>query len=322
MPSTNTQQGERRAEHRAEVNAPAGLLYDLIADAAVAPLVFPTTVHVEHVQRAVGEHRQRPAGEERLRIWAAYGDELRSWTSRRLLRPDVRRVTFQQDVPEPPVASMRGEWRFDPLGDDRTEVTLSHVYRAVDDDPGGIAWIEDLADRVSSGQLAALRGVAALGGLSGEARVSFQDRAQLGCRAEIAYDYLWDEAGWAGRLPHVTEVSPVRTGGDMHLLDLKIEEADGTLRGSRVARVRLPGSRIAFKVLDPARPIAAHTGWWQVASAADGCRVTMRNDVAIRHDLVADALGVDAAPDDVRTYVERTTGALGRALLDWMAEIS
>lgn len=314
---TGDQIGERqlaRAEHRAVLAAPADLLYQLVADATAAPLVFPTTVHVEQVQRG--------AGAERIRIWAAYGDDLRSWTSHRLLRPDLRRVSFQQDVPEPPVAFMRGEWRLEPLGADRTEVVLRHAYRAVDDDPAGLAWIGELADRISTGQLAALGAAAARAGTTGEPRLTVEDSAELSCPARVAYGFVQDLTGWVGPVPGVERVTVRRADGDLQVVDLVGVSPDGTRRESRLARVGIPPLRIAFKDLRPAPGlVAAHAGRWRFEPVTGGCRVTVRHDLAIDYAAVPATLGAAATPADARAHVRQTVRAASAAVLDHLATL-
>jgi aromatase len=267
--------GLRTTHHQADIAAPAEVAYALVAEAASAPLVFPGTVHVEQLERN-GE-------DERLRIWAAYGDELRTWTSHRTLRPAQRSVTFQQDAPQPPVAYMRGEWRLDPAGDDHARATLTHAFRAIDDAPQGIAWIEELAEQVSTGQLGALNRYAALGGPSGPATSTFTSEATLRCDSGTACARVLSAADWAGQLPGVEHVSLRRADGDMRLLDLTVKAADGGLRTTQVALVALPGSRIAFKDMRPPEPIAAHVGIWSFEETAQGSRATVRHDVAVRY---------------------------------------
>ncbi len=311
MEETTLHAGMREAVHQAEIDAPADLLYDLIADATVATMIFPTTVCVEHAERGTDE--------EHLRIWAAFGDELRNWTSHRLLRPGARSVIFQQDSPEPPVAFMRGQWHFDPLGDDTTKVTLSHEYRAVGDSPDGVAWIEKLADRTSRGQLAALGAFAALG-RPADARLSTAESAQLRCGPEAAYAFMRDPAGWPGLLPGLEHVSLCREKGDMQLFDLMVRDDAGSLRKTRLARVcAADGSGITFKDLVPLAPIAAHTGRWRFDKTPGGTRVRVEHHLAVTQALDP---GPARADDGARTRILEAVGAPTTVLLNRMREIS
>jgi aromatase len=276
MERATAERGDHFTVHHAAVSAPASLLYELVVGADAAPMVFGGTVHVERLHQAPGE--------ERLRIWAAYGEQLRTWTTHRRLDPDRLSVTFQQDVPEPPMAFMRGEWRLQRVRDDLTQVSLSHTFRAVDDDPANVTWIEDLTDRVSTGQLTSLGDFAALGA---EARFVVEHSARLRCPVDTAYAFVRNTVGWVGVLPQVETATLRASKGQMQLVDLTIRQ-DGDERSSRVARVCCPGTHIAFKNLTPQPPVVAHVGSWHFESTADGTVVRLEHRVAV-HDATGDA---------------------------------
>jgi aromatase len=255
-----------RSSHQIEVAAPARRLYDLVADAAAGPLVFPGTVHVEWLNRT--------AAEETIRIWAVNGTTARRWTSRRLLDPAGLSVTFQQERPEPPVEFMRGRWQMNPMASARTLVTLSHAYRAIGDEPAALAWIEDFVDRVSHGQLQALGEFAAGGG-----PVAGEETADLDCPVQTAYA-LAEECD-----PAVTRwLLP-----DLQLADLMVTASDGGTRACQLARVCHRDSHIAFKDMLPASPVAAHIGCLRFSRIPGGTRVEARELVVLSRE--------DSAPD-------------------------
>jgi aromatase len=263
--------GLRRSSHQMEVAAPARQLYDLVADAAAGPLVFPGTVHVEWLNRT--------AAEETLRIWAVNGTTARRWTSRRLLDPAGLSVTFRQERPEPPVEFMQGRWQMNPMAPARTLVTLSHAYRAVGDEPAALAWIEDFVDRVSQGQLRALREFAASG-----APVVVEETADLDCPVETAYALVEDCGAWGATdgpaRPAVTRwLLP-----DLQLADLMVTASDGGTRACQLAWVCFPGSHIAFKDMLPASPVAAHIGCLRFSGIPEGTRVEARELVVTSRD--------------------------------------
>jgi aromatase len=238
---------ERYAEHGTEIAAPAGFLYSLVAEATAAPLVFPGTVHVEHLAHTPTE--------ERLRIWAVNGEHARNWTSHRRIDADGMRVTFQQEVPAPPVASMVGQWHVEALDENRSKVTLSHTYRAVDGDAEGERWIANLVDTVSSGQLAAMTEFAALGGPTDRATLLFTDSAELVCPVPRAYAFVADPDRWADAGVSVEQVKCRDAGAGIQLVDLV------TGGGERsVARVGFENSHIGFKMLRGGPLVAGHTG--------------------------------------------------------------
>jgi aromatase len=250
---------ERYAEHGTEVAAPADFLYGLVAEATAAPLVFPGTVHVEYLTHT--------ATEERLRIWAVNGEHARTWTSHRRMDADGMRVTFQQEEPAPPVASMIGQWHIESLAENRSKVTLSHTYRAVNED--GEAWIANLVDTVSSGQLAAMTEFAKLG-----APVTVTDSAELSVTVTEAYAFVADPDRWADAGVPVEQVKTRDAGAGIQLVDLTTAGGEQS-----IARVAFENSHIAFKVLRGG-PTAGHTGRWTFEETTTGCRVSVRHEVA------------------------------------------
>src|SRR5882757_5248281 len=144
-----TEPGRKEVEHAIDVQAPASAVYRLIAEVENWPRIFPPTIHVDHLER--GE------SEERIRIWATANGAAKSWTSRRVLDSDVLSIGFRQEVSTPPVASMAGTWIIEPVSAQASRVRLLHDYRAVDDDPEGLAWIDQAVDRNSTSELAALK---------------------------------------------------------------------------------------------------------------------------------------------------------------------
>src|SRR4051794_34497189 len=90
----------RETEHEITIEAPAEVVYKLIADVGNWPRLFPPTVYVDHVEK-LGD-------DERIRIWATANGEVKTWTSRRSLDPVGLRVDFRQEVSSPPVAAMGG----------------------------------------------------------------------------------------------------------------------------------------------------------------------------------------------------------------------
>lgn len=264
-PTRRDPPGVREAAHEAELNAPADLLYGLVADAMVAPLVFPATVHVACLDRT--------GSTEHIRIWAADDDDnLRCWTSRRRHDPARRTVVFQQDEPWPPLLLMRGEWRFEPTCPDRTLVTLAHAYATDTDDLAARTGLEGLLDRVSTGQLAALERFQHC------SRFSFQDSAELACPAADAYAVVRRVTEWPDLVPEIEWVRAANSRDDAELFHV-------TAKGARETRLVLvaPSGQcsIAFKDLRPVPPVAAHSGRWLIEPTRTGCRVSVRHDIAV-----------------------------------------
>ncbi|HEX5404383.1 MAG TPA: SRPBCC family protein [Pseudonocardiaceae bacterium] len=286
-------------EHGAEVAAPADFLYPLVAEATAAPLVFPGTVHVEFLAHT--------ATEERLRIWAVNGENARNWTSHRRIDADGMRVTFGQEKPVPPVASMVGQWHVEALDEHRSKVTLSHTYQAVDGDAEGERWIANLVDMVSGGQLAAMTEFAGLGGRSA---LEFTDSVELSCPVATAYAFVADPDRWADAGVPVEQVKCRDAGAGIQLVDLV---ADGTELSC--ARVGFENSHIGFKMLRGGPLAAGHTGTWTFEETQRGCRVGVRHVVAARYPAASEVLGAQAGPDDVRAHLAETVPAVSAAVL-------
>ncbi|MFF5707092.1 aromatase/cyclase, partial [Streptomyces sp. NPDC012794] len=166
-----SQSGLREVEHEITVSAPAAAVYRLIAEVGNWPRIFPPTIYVDRVAR--GE------GEERIRIWATANGQAKNWTSRRTLDPEGLRITFRQEIAAPPVAAMGGAWIIEELGEGRSRVRLLHDYRAIDDDPASLEWIEEAVDRNSRAELAALKTNVELAHAAEELTFSFEDTVQI-----------------------------------------------------------------------------------------------------------------------------------------------
>ncbi|MFF4159187.1 aromatase/cyclase [Streptomyces sp. NPDC001678] len=295
-------------QHTITVAAPPGTVYDVIADIGLWPVRFHPTVHVE---RLAGD-----AGSERVRIWAIAGEEVKTWTSRRELRPAEPAVTFRQEVSQPPVAGMSGVWRLGPRPDGGTDVVLEHDYRAVGDDPRSLVWIEEVTDRNSRSELAALKEVAEQAAAHRDAlRVSFEDSVDVAGAAGDVYAFLHRAEDWPDRLPHVSRVALEEPAADLQILEMDTVTADGTAHTTKSVRVCFPRSRIVYKQTRVPALMAAHTGEWRLEEMAGGVRVTSAHTVVIRAEAVEDVLGEGATVDDARAFVRGALGANSRITL-------
>lgn len=278
-PPTRPEHAIRTAEHTEELAAPADELYGLVADAMAGPVVFPATVHVEYLDHTPER--------EHIRIWAADDDDrLRCWSSHRRRDPVARTVAFQQDVPWPPLSLMRGEWRFTPLGPDRTRVTLAHAYASATSDPADLARLESLLDRVSNGQLTALR---RFSGAERYTRSRIDDDVELACSAEDAYAAARDADAWPGRAPGVTSARLANSQDDARILHVSRRVGD-EIHETRLVQVCRASSghfQIAFKDLRPVAPLVSHSGWWRIEPTSAGCRVRVRHELATAADAAA-----------------------------------
>ncbi|WP_242911381.1 aromatase/cyclase [Actinomadura terrae] len=302
----------REVEHEITVAAPAEAVYRFIAEVGNWPRVFPPTVHVAHLER--GER------EERIRIWATANGEPRTWTSRRTLDPERLRVGFRQEVSTPPVAAMGGTWVIEPEGGARCRVRLLHDYRAVDDDPESLAWIDRAVDRNSRSELAALKaGVErATTAKAADLMLSFEDTVRVDGSAEDVYDFLNEAHLWEKRLAHVARASLTEDEPGLQTLEMDTRTADGSVHTTRSVRVCFPHERIVYKQTGLPALLSLHTGHWLIRPDGGGVTVTSEHTVAVDPDGIASVLGGEAGVAGAKAFVRKalsgnSTATLGRA---------
>lgn len=193
-----TTQTTREVEHTITVAAPPTEVYRLLAEVENWPRLFPPSVYVTRL-----EHE---GNEERIQIWATANGEPKTWISRRVLDPEQLRITFWQEVSAPPVAQMSGTWIIEPREDGGTELRLLHSYRAIDDDPDGLAWIEKAVDDNSRAELPGLKAAVESVVRTADLTLSFVDSVEIAGAASDVYDFVNEANLWTERLPHVASV--------------------------------------------------------------------------------------------------------------------
>ncbi|MDH6132416.1 aromatase [Kitasatospora sp. MAA4] len=296
-----------RTEHSIVVEADPRTLYGLIADVGGWSYTFPPNVHVERVG---GDAEQ-----ERLRLWAFANGEVRSWTSRRVLDGTALRVAFQQEVSSPPVASMRGEWLVEALGDGRTRVVLLHDFTVLDDAPEAADWVNRAVDGNSRAELGALKEAAELRAERPGTLLSFEDSVDIEAPAQEVYDFLHRADLWPQRLPHVSRLDLTEEQPNVQTVRMDTRATDGTVHTTESVRVCFPPDRIVYKQVKVPELMAAHTGRWTLVPTAHGVRATSRHTVVLRPERVRDLLGPQATLDTARDLVRRSLGANSTATL-------
>ncbi|MEU9891904.1 aromatase/cyclase [Streptomyces phaeochromogenes] len=298
----------REVEHEITVEAPAAEVYRLIAEVGNWPLIFPPTVHVDHLERG--------AREERIRIWATANGAAKGWTSRRTLDPEARRITFRQEVSAPPVASMGGTWIIEPAGEGASRVRLLHDYRAVDDDPEGLEWIDQAVDRNSRSELAALKGNVERVTGSAELTLSFTDSLEIKGAAKDVYDFINEAQLWSERLPHVKQVSLTEDSPGLQVLRMDTLTKDGSVHTTESIRVCFPHSRIVYKQTTLPALMNLHTGYWQLDESADGVTTaTSQHTVILNTENITKILGEEAGIPEAREFIRNALGNNSRATL-------
>ncbi|MFE3271242.1 aromatase/cyclase, partial [Streptomyces sp. NPDC059215] len=297
----------REVEHEITIAAPAPAVYRLLAEVTNWPRIFPPTIHVDQVERN--------GSEERIRIWATANGEAKNWTSRRTLDPEGLRITFRQEIPAPPVAAMGGTWIIEPLGDDASRVRLLHDYRAIDDDPHDLLWIDQAVDRNSRSELDALKKNVELAHAAEEATFSFEDTVLVDGSAKDVYAFLNEAHLWPERLPHVSTVRLHEDTPGLQTLEMDTRAKDGSLHTTKSYRVTFPHHRIAYKQTTLPALMTLHTGHWTITETDEGVTATSQHTVTLDTTTIHTVLGPHATLDDARTYVHTALSTNSRATL-------
>lgn len=287
----------REVEHEITIGAPAAAVYQLLADVTNWPRIFPPTIHVDRLE-AQGD-------EERIRIWATANGRPKDWTSRRTLDREALRITFRQEIPAPPVAAMGGTWIIEPLGEQETRVRLLHDYRAIDDDPHDLLWIERAVDKNSTAELAALKVnvEAAHAADTEELTFSFTDTVQIAGSAKDAFDFVNEAGLWAERLPHVATVRLTEDTPGLQELEMDTRAKDGSVHTTKSYRVVFPHYKIAYKQVTLPALMTLHTGEWTFEENDEGTAASSQHTVTLNTANIARILGPDATVADARAYV-------------------
>ncbi|MEU5893116.1 aromatase/cyclase [Streptomyces sp. NPDC047461] len=298
----------REVEHTVDVDAPATAVYRLIAEVENWPRIFPPTIFVDRVE-ADGDS-------ERIRIWATANGEPKNWTSRRTLDAEGLVITFRQEVSTPPVAAMGGTWIIEPLTESTSRVRLLHDYRAIDDDPKGLAWIDEAVDRNSRSELAALKTNVELAHATEDVTFSFEDSVTIAGSAKDAYDFVNEAGLWPERLPHVATVRFEEPSPGLQSLEMDTRAKDGSTHTTKSYRVTFPHHKIAYKQVTLPALMTLHTGYWTFTEAADGTTTaSSQHTVVLNTANIARILGEDATVADARAYVHGALSTNSRATL-------
>lgn len=281
-------------------------VYALIATAEDWPHVFPPTVHVERLD---GDARS-----ERLRMWAFANGEVRSWTSHRELDPSALRVTFHQEVPSAPLASMAGEWLVEAVPGG-TSVVLLHDFTVVDDDPAAREWVERAVESNSNSELSALRTAAESLAAEPRGRMSFADHVDVSGGRQDVYGFLWRADLWVERLPHVSRLVLTEPGEVLQTVEMDTRAADGSVHTTESVRVGFAPDRIVYKQTRVPPLMSAHTGRWTIEASGRGLRITSHHTVVLRVDRIPELLGRGATVETARTLVREALGKNSSATL-------
>ncbi len=298
----------REVEHDITVSAAAADVYRLIAEIENWPRIFPPTVYADYAERS--------GLQERIRIWATANGDVKNWTSRRMLDPPNLRIAFRQEVSAPPVAAMGGAWLIEPVSSRECRVRLLHDYRAIDDDPDALAWINQAVDRNSRSELAALKAnVEVDDGTSAGRLLSFADTVRIGGSAEDVYDFLNEAQLWEERLPHVARVDLQEETPGLQILEMDTRGKDGSTHTTKSVRVCFPYRKIAYKQVTLPALMSLHNGYWQLEADGDGVLATSHHTVVINTANIPAVLGAAAGIAQARDLVKNSLSTNSRTTL-------
>ncbi|MFD5434272.1 aromatase/cyclase [Kitasatospora sp. NPDC127067] len=299
----------REVEHEITVAAAAKEVYRLLAEVENWPRLFPPNVYVEYLERE--------GDRERIRIWATANGEAKNWTSRRDLDPEGLRITFRQEVSSPPIAEMSGTWIIEPLGPEETRLRLLHSYRAVDDDPESLAWIDEAVDSNSRAELPSLKAGLEEAARTAELTLSFTDSVRVEGSAKDLYDFINEADRWVERLPHVRSVDLTEDTPGLQVLRMDTVAKDGSTHTTASVRVCFPHQRIAYKQTTLPALMTLHTGNWHFEEGDDGVvTATSQHTVVVNAENITGILGPDAGVEQARDFLRGALGANSRATLD------
>lgn len=297
----------REVEHETTVAAPAADAYRLLADVENLPQIFPPTIFVEQTERT--------GDEERIRVWATANGEATGWSARRTLDERALRIGFEQDVSPEPIASMRGTYIIEPLGEGSSRIRLRLDYRAAGDDPESLKWIDQAVEENARSQLASLKVSLERSHADRDLTFSFEDTVRVEGSAKDVYDFINEAHLWEERLPHVAAVRLVEDAAGLQTLEMDTRAKDGSLHTSKSYRVCFPDNKIAYKEVRGPELLSLHTGYWTFEDTGDAVLASSQHTVVLDTAGIAKVLGPQATVADARKYVRDTLSFSSRATL-------
>ncbi len=300
----------RKVEHEITVHANAADVYRMLAEVENWPRLFPPSVYVDYVERN--------GNEERIRIWATANGEAKNWTSHRVLDPEAMSIKFWQEVSAPPVAEMNGTWIIEPVAEGETRLRLLHEYRAIDDRPEDLDWIEKAVDTNSRSELPSLKASVEQAAQAEELTMSFSDTVRINGSAKDVYDFINEAHLWSERLPHVVQVKLTEDTPGLQVLRMDTQAKDGSTHTTESVRVCFPHHKIAYKQTTLPALMTLHTGYWlfeQAPDDVDAILATSQHTVVINEANIASVLGPDAGVPQAREFVRAALSTNSTATL-------
>ena len=200
---------------------------------------------------------------------------------------------------------MSGTWVIEPQGE-QTRLRLLHTYRAIDDDPQGLEWIEQAVDRNSKAELPSLKANVELATRTAELALSFVDSVTVDGAAKDVYDFINDAGRWTERLPHVASVALTEDTPGLQVLRMDTLTKDGSSHTTESVRVYL--ARDLTQIERPGEI---------VHEDADLRMVQVPLQDAVRAVLAGDIVNGAAVSGILATELVLRTGVTPRAETGW-----
>ncbi|MFB6819007.1 aromatase/cyclase [Streptomyces sp. NPDC056347] len=290
-----------RTVHSVQVDAAAGVVYGLVADATQWPLHFPPNVHVERLEF--------DATHERLRMWVVANGEVHSWISRRRQDPVQRRIEFRHTLPQAPVETLHGTWTVEERPGGTCLLTLLRDFTVVGNRPDDVAWVKRACDTNSCAELDNIKRLAERWRHLDDLALSFEHSVRVRGPAELVYDFLYRAGDWPGLVPHVSRLDLTENSPGVQTLSMDTRTADGTTHTTESVRICFPhAGRIVHKQTVTPDLVEAHTGEWSVLPDESGVTVVSQHSVVLREEAVTRTLGPTADLATARRYVRQELG--------------
>ncbi|MFB0632474.1 aromatase/cyclase [Streptomyces sp. AB3(2024)] len=298
-----------RMSHAVDAAAPAGVLYNVVADTAPWPLFLPDTVHVERLEF--------DGTTDRYAHWAIADGTARPSLWRRTLDAHHRRVGFRQERPADPVTTSGGSWSVEELAPGWSRLSLEQDITVAGNRTADVARVLASAQAEAHGVLGRLAALAERWQRLDGLLLSFEDSVRIPGPAEPVHEFLYRVGSWPGRVAHVVGADVTEDRPGVQRTRLVNLADDGSAYTTEEVRVCFPAAgRIVFKRTRPHPLLAAHAGEWSVEPDATGVTVVCRHDVLLDEGAVERMLGPGADPARAGRHVREVLGRESRATLE------
>jgi len=261
------------AQQVVPVAAPAAFVYRLLADARRWPLLMPRYVHVERIDF--------DGVEERLWAWELACDRVRRTQVSRVLDPHTWSIDFEQHDAARPGGSAAGRWSVEPLGRERSLLTLHQHYRG----PHSL-------DAAPAAQLEWIRRAGEHWEEANELLLCFEERVHVRGPADLVCGFLQRVGEWTGKPAHVVRAKAREYQPGVQLTTVETDVGPAGPHPATIETLWLSfphAGRIVHKDLRAPAPIAARTGEWSLEPDRDGVTATVSHQVLLRPQAVRTA---------------------------------